>query len=336
MTSAFERMQRQLERQLNQFRLNSPILRQIREFEESLRLPAAHSAEMTELVNRLVRQNQLFTDLFAPNALSASLQQLTASSYSQFSRVISDFQRSLALDDRSIRAVSELAASLHSHERTLSALSYSAFKNLYDAAAFHHPATLDLAVQGIPFGIELRERIAELDLPDKEEGALSGRLDQIVLLIIAKCSQLLPSSVHFYGMVGFLALLLQVLSLLGINPLDGEPRERLQLQEKIERDKAELKEFLEVKTAQLLEAVARLKPANSDTLRRVVLRQTSLRRSRSGKSAHVRTLYPNEIVEVIDTRGKWVHVRAFDYVEGRAVTGWLLKKYTTRVWPAGN
>lgn len=52
--------------------------------------------------------------------------------------------------------------------------------------------------------------------------------------------------------------------------------------------------------------------------------------ARSG-SRIVAEVFPNQVVELVSERGKWIEVRYFDWFEQSEREGWVLKKYFTRI-----
>lgn len=52
--------------------------------------------------------------------------------------------------------------------------------------------------------------------------------------------------------------------------------------------------------------------------------------ARSG-SRIVAEVFPNQVVELVSERGKWIEVRYFDWLEQSEREGWVLKKYFTRI-----
>jgi len=61
-----------------------------------------------------------------------------------------------------------------------------------------------------------------------------------------------------------------------------------------------------------------------------IVRPTPLRERPHTPSRSIRTLSPNEVVEELNTRGRWIEVRVPDSVRGPATTGWLRREFTKR------
>ena len=74
-----------------------------------------------------------------------------------------------------------------------------------------------------------------------------------------------------------------------------------------------------------------LKPPERRETIHVVERQCYLRGDRFAKAMAVVVLYPNQIVGIYKTSGKWAYVEFFDYVNGIPKTGWTLKKYVATI-----
>lgn len=66
----------------------------------------------------------------------------------------------------------------------------------------------------------------------------------------------------------------------------------------------------------------------------VAVRPFLLRAKYSSKSTAVGWIYPNQKVNQIKWRGKWLKVEYYDHVDGVYRKGWVLKKYLKRVDPA--
>lgn len=59
----------------------------------------------------------------------------------------------------------------------------------------------------------------------------------------------------------------------------------------------------------------------------VVKRQTSVSLRPKGKSTKIAPLYPGQKVELEDSKGKWVYISYFNYLDEKTYSGWVLKKY---------
>ena len=83
--------------------------------------------------------------------------------------------------------------------------------------------------------------------------------------------------------------------------------------------------------SRILEQIDRLKPTESQEVFYLVLRRPAPIRTRpTAKKRAVEVLYPNQRVSLIERKGKWFHVKYFDYIEGAPKSGWVLKKYLKR------
>jgi hypothetical protein len=72
-----------------------------------------------------------------------------------------------------------------------------------------------------------------------------------------------------------------------------------------------------------------------DDVNYVVERIATLRREPQAGSKKLATIYPNQVVALIDADGKWIRVRYEDLVAEEEREGWVLKKYLRRVSAAG-
>jgi hypothetical protein len=85
-------------------------------------------------------------------------------------------------------------------------------------------------------------------------------------------------------------------------------------------------EFKQIETT-ILEQIEKLTPQQDTGTYYVVKRAVNLRTKPTTKSPVITILYPNQKVELIQRKGKWIYVNYFDYVEGLPKTGWAYKKY---------
>ena len=84
--------------------------------------------------------------------------------------------------------------------------------------------------------------------------------------------------------------------------------------------------------SRILEKIETLKPEESGEVFYIVLgRPAQLRTRPTTKKPIIETLYPNQRVSLIEVRGKWIHVKYFDYIDGAPKSGWVLKKYLKRI-----
>lgn len=74
-----------------------------------------------------------------------------------------------------------------------------------------------------------------------------------------------------------------------------------------------------------------LKPTETRESISVVQRQCYLRVDRFTKAVAVGVLYPNQLIQVYRTSGKWAYVEFFDYANAIPKTGWILKKYVLTI-----
>jgi len=155
-------------------------------------------------------------------------------------------------------------------------------------------------------GAEIEPAMAEIDSAIKER---AGHLSQ--------------SWVNFKGMFDLLYPLLLVLFQLWYAKL-SEERSSTEMQRFIESQ-------LRATETHLALQIQILRPPESREAIRVVERQCYLRADRFAKAMIVGVLYPNQIVEVRKTSGKWAYVEFFDYVNAIPKTGWILKKYVTTI-----
>jgi hypothetical protein len=211
------------------------------------------------------------------------------------------------------------------------------FQDLQTAFAASLPAVQHLfareAELGAGFGAELRRHLADLVEHEAHDETAVAALQGFVAVFLSKSLLLARDPTHFYGMVQILLAFL----FLWLTKIDGAEMEarltdRLEnagqrIERKLEESTRHLEARLEESTRRMLDAVERLRPEDeSCSGRRVVTRQTTLKK-RPG-STTIRTVYPNEVVEELQIRGRWMKVKVFDFTKGEASNGWILSEFT--------
>ena len=93
-----------------------------------------------------------------------------------------------------------------------------------------------------------------------------------------------------------------------------------------------IKDVIGQTESRLLERIETLRPEESKEVFYIVLRRPAQLRNRpTTKKPVIEILYPNQRVSLITVKGKWVHVKYFDYIDGAPKSGWVLKKYLKRI-----
>jgi len=145
---------------------------------------------------------------------------------------------------------------------------------------------------------------------DAGEDALSS-LEEI---IEQKCKSLEPGNLNYQGMLNILGLILAIYSLIAGN-----------------QSEKNLITILMQSEQRILKNIDSLKPAESKEVYYVVERTVKLRLKPSTKSHVITILHPNQRVSLINSKGKWIYVEYFDYIEGLPKSGWACKKYLNRL-----
>ena len=100
---------------------------------------------------------------------------------------------------------------------------------------------------------------------------------------------------------------------------------------KDEEREAGLRRFLE-QIAEQIEAIVNV-PVEMDEEISFVVREraTLVRAEPESGSKIVATIFPNQVVTLIEEEGKWIQVEYFDWLEQDHRSGWCLKKYLSRL-----
>jgi hypothetical protein len=82
----------------------------------------------------------------------------------------------------------------------------------------------------------------------------------------------------------------------------------------------------------ILEKIEKLKSTESKEVFYIVLHRSALLRSHpASKKPALGIIDPYRRVSLIAAKGKWLHIRYFDYIDGSPKSGWVLKKYLKRI-----
>jgi hypothetical protein len=155
---------------------------------------------------------------------------------------------------------------------------------------------------------ELHEIVRQLQ--ETEEG-LEGAIGQLRTRLTDKADSLGHTWPNYKGMWDLLyPLMLFLLSLLSSNSSE-------------KRARGELHGFVNEVSAE----IEKLKPSGQSQHLLVVERQCHLRADRFPKSPIIGVLFPNQLITLDRTSGKWAYVHFFDYIEALPRAGWVMKKY---------
>lgn len=130
-----------------------------------------------------------------------------------------------------------------------------------------------------------------------------------------KAKKVPEGSINFDGMVGILLSIIMFI---------------YSTYSSIETEKKILNSINEFQT-NVIKYLEALKPQNDEAIYYVIKRPVNLRVRPTTKSEIIRVLFPNQKVELIKTKGRWIYVEYFDYLYGIPRMGWVYKKYTKRI-----
>lgn len=91
------------------------------------------------------------------------------------------------------------------------------------------------------------------------------------------------------------------------------------------------KEEIAKSEQRIISAVANANNSNCSKDCYVVNNPTSIKVKPTHQSAKIASVYKNQLLSIISRQKEWVYVQYFDYIEGLPKTGWIAKKYLTRV-----
>lgn len=167
---------------------------------------------------------------------------------------------------------------------------------------------------------DIAERVKQI-VEQVENDAQDHAIDELRDSIIEQSKQLPTSTISFEGMLNLvftlIALLITILTY----------REGQQEDEHIQQQLRDLTQRIEKLPEEIVPKLAPLLQGQTDSVSYIVERQCSIFTKPSVKSLLVGTIYPNEKVQLIRRKHKWIYVQYFDYLEGTAKNGWVLKKY---------
>lgn len=167
------------------------------------------------------------------------------------------------------------------------------------------------------FSAEVLNALSEIEEPIDEESfqQFQAGLENLLRLIVEKCKQLAADPNTYWAMVKFAFTISLFLYPLYDNH-QGEKR---------------ITDTLNQTQTSILKEVEKLQPSQVTDVYCVVEREAKLKVSPRPRSASVQILAPNQTLRLIETKGKWIYVEYFDYIQGVPRTGWVLKKYTKRI-----
>jgi hypothetical protein len=160
-----------------------------------------------------------------------------------------------------------------------------------------------------------------------EQDTFDNDFEKINVFIDEKCKSLPPSNVSFLGVVDLRNFLITLLVSLVVASLQSHTASQ-------DTDKIidAIINSSNKSDSVLIESIERLAPTVKENYPLyVVIRSVNLRSRPTTKSPVIEQLLPNQIVELIQPKKKWIYVRYFDFINGLPKTGWVSKKYLKRI-----
>lgn len=150
----------------------------------------------------------------------------------------------------------------------------------------------------------VKEQIEE-NLSEKDFEKIKSYIDQ-------KCGALHPSPINYWGMISVLLTIIIAIYQIHSSSQDTEA----------------LINAINKSNESIVYSINRLAPVEKEQKTfYVVLRVAKLRNKPTTKSPVIETLWPNQKVELIKCRQKWIYIEYFDLIEGVPKNGWVYKKY---------
>lgn len=167
------------------------------------------------------------------------------------------------------------------------------------------------------FAAEILNTLSTIEEPTDEQSLQNfiDGLENLLTLIINKCRELAVEPTTYWAMVKFAFTIFAFLYPLYDNHLTEK-----RVTESVNQTRTEI-----------LREVEKLKPAQVEEVYYVVEREAKLKNHPRPKSPTIQLLSPNQRLKLVKSKGKWIYVEYFDYIEGVPKTGWVLKKYTKRI-----
>jgi hypothetical protein len=163
---------------------------------------------------------------------------------------------------------------------------------------------------------ELSEIAYDFDVEDEScYDDVVRKINGLVDYFVEKCSTLPKGKVTFEGMLGILlTVIFSIQSIMSSNTSTKMVMNEI--------DKAE---------GRIISAVKNIDSPANENDDFVIDHTTSVRVKPAHKSAKITFVYPNQRVSVLSRQREWVYVQYFDFLESIPKTGWVAKKYVSRI-----
>jgi len=159
--------------------------------------------------------------------------------------------------------------------------------------------------------------------------AITTHIQELWALMIVRIRLLAPNASSCEGIFNLLiAIIIFIYQTVDTAQMEKRLKESTAA-ELVKVVKREVKEG----NAELLKAIEALQPTQAERQRTsyFIKRESALKIRPSSKAATIANMYPNQKVILVKTKGRWIYIEYFDYVEGLPKAGWVLKKYANRI-----
>jgi hypothetical protein len=167
------------------------------------------------------------------------------------------------------------------------------------------------------FTAEMLDRLSSIEEPRDGQGLeeFKAGLQNLLQLIVEKCDELAVDPNTYWAMIKFAFTIFVFLY-----PLYDSHLAEKQVVDSIDKTRAEI-----------LRQIEQLRPSEINEAYYVVNREARIRIRPQSRSTAIQVLAPNQTLKLVKSKGKWIYVEYFDYIEGLPKSGWVLKKYTKRI-----
>jgi len=148
------------------------------------------------------------------------------------------------------------------------------------------------------------------DFDENEDTPISEKsFDDVCNMVIAHIEQLPKTRVSYEGSIGILLAILSILYTLYSDIQQSDEISEIQISTQTHQKSID----------KVLSEIEKIKPeADSEVGKTfyIVLKTVHLRLMRTTKSKIIAVLYPNQLVELHKTKGKWIYIEYFDQLSG--------------------
>jgi len=164
---------------------------------------------------------------------------------------------------------------------------------------------------------EIIDRIETLE--DRNEHTLNETLWSVKDSLVNQCKKLKPKTTNFVGISQLFEIILFLLSIAITSHITDESENKI------------VEQFQNMQRA-VYQQIESLKPEQeTEEINYVVFHEVNLRGKPTTKSTPLEVLSKNQVVTLLNEKGKWIYIEYFDYVDGMPKKGWVFKKYLKRM-----